>query len=90
MEWLDQVIYNVTKQAPMVVHSQASPMRESYVVSLAINCAGMREQVLDETVNIHVTSIAAQQPHVAAADAVSKALIEIEHQTRHVFPDYSY
>ena len=60
------------------------------MVSLAINCAGMREQVLGETVNIHVNSIAAQQPHVATADVVRKALIEIERQTRHVFSDYSY
>jgi hypothetical protein len=33
-------------------------------------------KVLGETVNIHVNSIVAQQPHVAAADVVRKALVD--------------
>ena len=60
------------------------------MVSLAINFTGMREQTRGETIIIHVNSIVAQQSHVAACDAVRKALIQIEGQTRHVLPDYSY
>ena len=90
MQWLERVVYSVTGQARMVSHEQTTSSRERFIVSLSINAAGMREQTLGDTVIIHVNSFAALQPHVAASDAVRKALIEIEAQTRHVIPDYSY
>ena len=90
MEWLRQVITRVTEHDPLVVHEQTSLAQGRYVVSLSINSAGTREQIRGETVVIHVDSISAQQPHVAACDAVRKALIQIENQTNHVIPDYSY
>jgi hypothetical protein len=90
IEWFKHVINGVTRQDPMAVHSQTDLISGSYVVSLAINTAGLREQRTGETVMIHVNSITAQQPHVAACDAVRKALIQIEGETQHVIPDYSY
>ena len=90
IEWLRQVIINVTEQAPMVVHEQTSPTEGRYVVSLSINTAGIREQRLGQTIIIHVNSTAAQQPHVAACSVVRQALIQIERQINHVFPHYSY
>ena len=90
MQWLERVIYYVTGQAPMVRYEQTTSSRGRFIVSLSINIAGMREQTLGDTVIIHVNSFAVILSHVAASDAVRKALIEIEVQTRHVFPDYSY
>ena len=90
IEWLKNVIHNVTGQEPMVVHTQASPTAGSYIISLAIDSAGMREQITGERVIVHVNSIIAEQSHVAACDAVRKALAQIERQTNHIFPDYSY
>ena len=78
MEWLRQVITCVTEHAPLVVHEQTSLAQERYIVFLSINYAGTREQILGENVVIHVNSISAQQPHVVACDAVTKALIQIE------------
>ncbi|WP_154646689.1 hypothetical protein [Bifidobacterium breve] len=89
-EWLEQVIYGWTGQAPMVHYQQNTPSRGSYIVSLTINAAGMREQVLGDRIIIHVNSAAHVQARVAAADAVRKALFQIERETRHVYPGYSY
>jgi hypothetical protein len=87
---LQPVIYGVTKQAPMVVYEQATPSRGSYIVSLSTNAAGIREQRCGDTIVIHVNFSTAVVPHIAAADVVTKALIQIDAQTRHVFLDYSY
>jgi hypothetical protein len=50
----------------------------------------MREHRHGDTIVIHVNSSIVVLPHIAAVDAVRKALIQIEAQTRHVSPDYSY
>jgi hypothetical protein len=89
IQWLQLVIYGATKQAPMVVYEQATPSRGSYIVSLSTNAAGIREQRCGDTIVIHVNFSTAVVPHIAAADVVTKALIQIDAQTRHVFLDYS-
>jgi hypothetical protein len=55
------------------------------IVSLSINDAGMREQWHGDTIVIHVNSSTAVLPRIAVADAVRKALIQIEAETKHVF-----
>ncbi|WP_154646691.1 hypothetical protein [Bifidobacterium breve] len=90
IQWLQQVIFGATRQAPMVNYQENTPRRGSYTVSLSINAAGMREEIRGETVIIHVNSSIMPHPRVAAADAVRKCLIQIEAETRHAFPDYSY
>jgi hypothetical protein len=73
----------------MVVNEQATPSRGSYIVSLSINALVMREKNCDDTIVIHVNSSSAVLPHIVVADVVRKSLIQIEAQTRHVFPNYS-
>jgi hypothetical protein len=73
----------------MVVNEQATPSRGSYIVSLSINASVMREKNCDDTIVIHVNSSSAVLPHIVVADVVRKSLIQIEAQTRHVFPNYS-
>jgi hypothetical protein len=83
-------IYGATEQAPLVKHEQETPSRGSYIISLSINVAGMREQRRGDTIVIHANSSIALLPCIATVDAMRKALIQIEAQTRHVFLDYSY
>jgi hypothetical protein len=53
------------------------PSRGSYIVSLSINIAGMREQRCGDTIVIHVNSSTIVLTRIVVVDAVSKALIQI-------------
>jgi hypothetical protein len=78
IQWLERVIYGATEQAPIVVYEQATPSHGSYMVSLSINDAGIREQRHGDTIVIHVNYSTVLQPHIAIVDVVRKALIQIE------------
>jgi hypothetical protein len=62
----------------MVVYEQETPSHGSYIVSLSVNVAGMREQISGDTIVIHVNYSTVVLSHVVTADAVRKALIQIE------------
>jgi hypothetical protein len=89
IQWLQRVIYAATEQAQMVNYEEATLTHGRYIVSLSINVASMWEQRRGDTIVIDINSSTVVLPCIAAADAARKALIQIEAETRHVFPDYN-
>lgn len=90
IEWLKQVIITTANSCPMAVRERTSTRAGRFVISLAIEEGPLSSRNRGDRVMVHVRSKSFNQEYVAARQAVRMALREIEHYTRHMFPDYHY
>ena len=86
--WLKDA--NIGQSSPLVLRENVTENTGRVMISISIQQNATRDPNPGDMVIIHVHSGAWQQDHVASCDAVRQALAQIESQTGHVFPDYSY